>query len=200
MNGIKKLKFRFCFSTILCFIILQLIIANVSQSQWLPDVRLTNDPGISKTSPNTSWCIKSNGNFVHVIWYDDRDGNSEIYYKRSIDGGANWGNDTRLTFDPALSGPPSLSASGSNLHVFWTEYRDGNPEIYYKRSTDDGTSWGADTRLTFDPALSYSPSGEAYGSSVYVVWYDFRDGQEEIYFKSSTDGGTNWGCRHKIDK
>ena len=182
-------------NTFLFFIIL---FVQTSSAQWQPDVRLTNDPGISNTSPNSSWNIKADGNFVHIIWYDNRNGNDEIYYKRSSNGGVSWGADTRLTNDIDRSGPPSLSVSGSYLHVMWTDYRDGNPEVYYKRSTDNGANWGGDVRLTNDPALSYSPSGEVSGSSVQVVWYDFRDGQEEIYYKRSTDGGTTWSTDTRL--
>ena len=63
-----------------------------SQAQWKPDVRLTNDPADSYTSPfNNGWCIASSGDVVHVVWYDSRDGNNEIYYKRSTDAGVSWG-------------------------------------------------------------------------------------------------------------
>ena len=51
--------------------------------QWQPDVRLTNDPASSYTSTNNAWCVASSGNVVHVVWYDNRDGNNEIYYKRN---------------------------------------------------------------------------------------------------------------------
>jgi len=68
-----------------------------------------------------------------VVWYDTRDGNSEIYYKRSTDGGSNWGVDTRLTNNPAASQFPFLSVSGQVVHVVWQDSRDGNFEIYYKR-------------------------------------------------------------------
>jgi hypothetical protein len=37
--------------------------------------------------------ISNSGQIVHVIWRDERDGNKEIYYKRSIDGGLVWEND-----------------------------------------------------------------------------------------------------------
>ena len=36
---------------------------------------------------------------MHVVWHDYRDGNSEIYYKRSIDGGVSWSADMQLTED-----------------------------------------------------------------------------------------------------
>ena len=164
-----------------------------SQAQWQPDVRLTNDPAFSLTSYNNAWCVAASGNALHVVWRDFRDGNYEIYYKRSIDGGTSWGADTRLTSNSASSEFPSVSVSGSVVHVVWSDERDGNWEIYYKRSTDGGSSWGQDTRLTNNTAGSYYPSVSVSGSVVHVVWLDSRDGNWEIYYKRSTGGGSSWG-------
>ena len=162
-------------------------------AQWQPDVRLTNNPAKSYTSNNNAWCIAASGNGVHVVWRDFRDGNWEIYYKRSTDGGIRWGADARLTNDTAMSHNPSIAVSGSIVHVIWIDFRDGNFEIYYKRSSDAGVSWGGDTRLTNNSASSGDPSLSVSGSVVHVVWYDFRDGNYEIYYKRSTNGGMNWG-------
>jgi hypothetical protein len=71
---------------------------------------------------------------VHTIWYDERDGNREIYYKRSTDFGLSWSADTRLTFNSATSLDPRVCVSGPNVHVVWRDIRDGNWEIYYKRN------------------------------------------------------------------
>ena len=172
-----------------------LIFASLVSAQWNPDVRLTNNPSVSETSRNNTWCIAANGDFVHVIWFDQRDGNREIYYKRSTNGGISWGTDKRLTNDNDWSTFPSVSVSGSFVHVVWTDYRNGNDEIYYKRSTNGGTSWEADTRLTYNTAASNFPSVSVSGSTVHVVWQDERDDSDcDIYYKRSTDGGTNWGA------
>jgi hypothetical protein len=126
---------------------------------------------------------------VHVVWFDERDGNSEIYYKRSTDAGASWGADTRLTNNSANSFSPSVSVSGQVVHVVWSDNREGNNnEIYYKRSTDGGVSWGADTRLTNNSANSSYPSVSVSGQVVHVVWYDERDGNSEIYYKRDPTG------------
>ena len=180
-------------------ILLLLSVANLF-AQWQPDVRLTYDDSISFTSFNNAWCIASDINIVHVVWFDDRDGNPEIYYKRSTDGGATWEPDTtRLTNDPAYSFSASAAVSGSNVHVVWRDDRNGaNGEIYYKRSTDGGVNWGTDTRLTDDPAFSRYPSVAVSGSNVHVVWHDYRDGDYEIYYKRSTNGGGNWGTDTRL--
>jgi hypothetical protein len=172
-----------------------LLIAN---AQWQPDVRLTNDPAYSFTSDNNAWCVASSGLFVHIVWMDQRDGNREIYYKRSTDGGVSWSADIRLTNNVYGSEFPSVAVSGSVVHVVWTDYRDGNREIYYKRSIDGGASWGADTRLTINTAWSEFPSVAVSGSSVHVVWSDSRDGNDEIYYKCSIDGGVSWGADTRL--
>jgi hypothetical protein len=162
-------------------------------AQWEPDVRLTNNAAFSGYPS-----VSISGSVVHIVWEDNRDGNSEIYYKHSTDGGISWGSDTRLTNNSALSQSPSVSVSGSVVHVLWEDERDGNFEIYYKRSTDGGITWGGDTRLTNNSFISLSPSVSAAGSLINVVWFDYRDGSPEIYYKRSTDGGINWEADFRL--
>jgi hypothetical protein len=155
---------------------------------WGADTRLTN------SNSYDAWMgsIVVNGNLVNVVWESDRDGNTEIYQKRSIDGGGYWSTDTRLTNNTGASDYPSIAISGTTVHVVWMDNRDGNTEIYYKRSANSGFSFGLDTRLTNNSATSYYPSISATGSFVNVVWRDTRDGNEEIYYKRSTNDGVNW--------
>ncbi|TES90667.1 MAG: T9SS type A sorting domain-containing protein, partial [Candidatus Cloacimonadota bacterium] len=151
------------------------------------------DDSISFTSFNNAWCVASDINIVHVVWFDDRDGNPEIYYKRSTDGGTIWQADTRLTDDSLASWSPCIVVSGPNVHIVWGDKCNGNIEIYYKHSFNGGITWGLDTRLTSDSALSDIPSMAISDSFVHVVWTDYRDLNFEVYCKHSSDNGTTWG-------
>jgi hypothetical protein len=175
-----------------------LLITGVTQSQWQPDFQLTNNTAHSYTSYNNAWCIAPSGSDVHVVWYDDRDGNYEIYYKRSSDAGVSWGTDTRLTNNTSASGYPSVAVSGSAVHVVWRDERDGNYEIYYKRSITAGLVWTSDIRLTNNASWSSYPSITINASVLHVVWQDNRDGNYEIYYKRSNDGGVNWGSDTRL--
>ena len=155
---------------------------------WGPDTRLTNNPSYSGFP-----CVAVSGEAVHVVWEDDRDGNGEVYYKRSDDGGLNWGPDTQLTNEPADSWDPVVAVNDSAVHIVWMDMRDGSDyEVYYKRSTDGGTSWDPDTRLTNAPASSEYPTIAVSGAMIHVTWGDKRDMNFEIYYKRSEDAGLTW--------
>ena len=156
---------------------------------WGPDVRISNG-----NNDNRYPIISATGSNIHVVWQDAHVGNEEIYYKHSTNNGSNWSSVARLTIDSAISEDPFIFASGSNVHIAWADKRDGgNTEIYYKRSTDGGTSWSSDVRLTNSPSTSDYPAIVVSGSKVHLVWHDYRDGNMEIYYKLSTDGGSSWG-------
>jgi len=160
-------------------------------AQWGPDVRLTDDPLESVTCFNNARCVAADGSTIHVVWHDSRDGNTEIYYKRSTDDGTTWGADTRLTMDASWSERPALAVRGSSVHAVWYDGRLGPPRIYYKRSTDGGTSWGPDVCLTPQTGVGYHPSVAVCESIVHVAWADFSAGPQ-VYYARSLDDGANW--------
>lgn len=169
--------------------------ASLLLAQWEPDMRLTNASGHSRMGDNNARTIVAEGDTIHVVWMDQRDGNSEIYYKRSLDGGDSWDMDTRLTDNQYVSALPALAVNGLMLHVAWYDTRDsGNFEIYYKRSQDGGITWEPDVRLTFDYEYSWYPSLVLTNTNVHVVWRESRAGNYEIFYKRSTDEGSTWGA------
>jgi hypothetical protein len=154
---------------------------------------------------NTSYDlgISSNGSNVYAVWVDQRNSSTDdIYFNYSSDGGANWqASDIRLdTGDQPgtnYSGYPQISSSGSNVYVVWSDSRNGERDIYFNYSTDEGATWQAtDIRLdTGDmPGADQSmgPQIRSSGSNVYVVWEDARNGRDDIYFNNSTSGGKTW--------
>ena len=162
-------------------------------AQWEPDIRLTYDDSSSYTPyRNNARCIATQRDTIHIVCEDWHGGFDEIYYKRSIDGGITWGTEYRLTYADQYSYYPSVAISGNYIHVIWNDYRDWEDAIYYKRSTDGGTTWEPDIRLTNDPAESHSPSLAVSGTKIHVVWVDGRDGNWEIYYKRSLNEGTSW--------
>jgi Secretion system C-terminal sorting domain len=152
---------------------------------WDADLRLTNSPTILKNYPKVS----ISGTIVNIVW-EDPTGGHDIYYKRSPNSGNTWGADIQFTNSSGISTNASLSASDQNVHIVWADTRDSNSEIYYKRSTNGGVSWGTDTRLTNNVFGSGRPCVSVSGSVVNVVWEDNRDSvnASEIYYKRNPTG------------
>jgi hypothetical protein len=168
-------------------------------AQWETDVRLTNNTDSSFTSYNNAWCVAAHGDTVDVVWYDNRDGNYEIYYKRSSDGGATWGPDARLTNEPSGSYNPSIAVAGSDIHVVWEDERNQDIEVYHKCSTDGGVTWGPDVQVSTMSGPQAVPSVAVVAGCVYVAFVDFSLlGNSEIYFCRSVDGGTTWDSAVQI--
>lgn len=158
--------------------------------QWQSDVRLSNNSAYNGTSWNNAWSIASNGNSVHVVYTDDGAGNLEIFYRRSTNSGLNWEAETRLTNSADSSVLPSIALSGTTLHLVWQDKRDGNTEIYYKRSSNNGLNWETDFRFTNTSINSNNPCISVSGSYINVVWQEGGG----IYYRRSTNGGVNWGA------
>ncbi len=148
----------------------------------------SNDTMISSGTID-SWnpSISASGSRLNVAFegHINVNGNTEVYYTYSSDRGLTWQPEMRLTNDVALSENPSVTGSGLNVHIAWWESRDGNYEIYYKNSLDGGLSWFSDMRLTNNTALSENPTAYNYGNDLYIVWYDRRDGNYEVYCKKN---------------
>ena len=160
-------------------------------AQWGPDTLLVPNGWYAQTS--FTRCIASGvGGILHVVWMDRRDGNAEIYYKRSSDQGISWSPDIRLTNDPDSSKFPAVAAAGDDVHVVWIDHRSGTYSIYYKRSSDQGISWSPEIRLSDSTANSTLPTVWSAGPEVHVVWEDWRGNKMQIYYKHSSDAGTTW--------
>lgn len=135
---------------------------------------------------------------IHIIYYDVTPGNAEIYYKKSTNGGSTW-TTKRLTWNGGFSSKSAI-AVGSNyhIHVVWEDSSPGNAEIFYKKSTDGGTTWTT-KRFTYNSGSSSRPAIATDSSNnISVVWHDNSPGNTEIYYKKSTDGGVNWGGSKRI--
>jgi hypothetical protein len=107
---------------------------------------------------------------------------------------AGWTPAQRLTWTSGYFGwseDPTVAADSNNaIHVVWADYAPGNFELYYKRSTDGGTSWSPAQRLTWNENESEDPAMAIDSNdTIHVVWKDQTPGNNELYYKRSTDGG-----------
>jgi hypothetical protein len=159
-------------------------------STWMAMKRLTWNSGASVFP---TMAVDSNDN-IRLTWIDTTSGNSEIYYRHSLDKGSTWSAVKRLTWNSGISTRPFVITDPSNaIHIFWDDDTPGRREIYYKKSSDGGLNWSGLKRLTWTTGHSQEANA-AIGpgtNHLYLVWHDFTN-NSEIYFKESTNGGSTW--------
>ena len=153
------------------------------------DLRVTSDAYIS-SEPSLYWT----GSEFGVSWYDNRDGNWEIYFARVSADGAKIGSNLRVTSAANNSVYPSLLWTGSEFGVSWDDLRDGNREVYFARISSDGAKIGSDLRVTSDASNSVKPSLSWTGSEFGVSWCD----NAEIYFARISEDGTKIGSDLRV--
>jgi hypothetical protein len=152
-------------------------------------VRVTNADGDSY-DVSLVWT----GSEYGMAWWDDRDGNMEIYFARLDSSGSKIGADVRVTTESAESGYPSLVWTGTEYGVAWHDDRNGHYEIYFTRLDASGTKIGSDLRVTDAPDDRYYPSLVWTGTGYGVAWEDFRDGyNHETYFALLDASGNKVG-------
>jgi hypothetical protein len=151
---------------------------------WSPDVQLSQ-AGVQSEQP----ALARSGRHVYAAWHAYLPGGPAIVLRRSDDGGATWGPGVPL----GAGAFPSVAASGPRVRVVWSDRREGEAEIYTRGSADAAATWDAEVRLSGVPYESWVPTVELAGERAYVGWVDYRDGNEEEYFRASRDGGATWG-------
>ena len=151
---------------------------------WSPAQRLTWTSGNSVAA---AIAIDSSGK-ISITYDDDTLGNSEVYYKRSTNGGATWSSAKRLTWTSGQSSYSALAIDSANaLHVIWRDYTPGNYEVYHKSSANGGVTWSPALRLTWTSGASMNPAMAIDSSdTVHIVWDDNTPGNTEIYYKNGT--------------
>ena len=159
------------------------IIAN--QVRFSEPVNLTNNARDSVYAQ-----VASIGENVYIVWQENppsgfssqRDGliNYEIFIKKSVDGGQTFGDVINLSNNPGFSEHPQIAASGNNVYVAWIDnsplvgsssQKEDNKKIMFKKSTDEGNTFGETITLSdVEAADSSNLEMAAAGNNVYTVW------------------------------
>jgi hypothetical protein len=175
---------------------------------WGPDTQLSF--GGYGTGLSFRYGTTISGSAVHVAWVPNQGSWGDVNYRRSTDYGSTWQPTVKLTTAGPTGHRPVIAANGNDVHVVWMDWR-GGPlnsstdwrwELYHRRSSDGGASWGPETQLTFTPnARSSHPQIVAPQPGLVVVIYEDGwtssdginwGGDGAIYARRSIDAGRNW--------
>ena len=119
---------------------------------------------------------------LFCAWIDHRNGNADLYFARSTDGGASWSRNVRINDDQTGQeqvSPNLLRAEDGTLYAIWSDNR--NPktlyDIYYASSTDGGNHWSRNQLVSDDPEAHFQFQPSAMIDSLgrlHCVWVDYR--------------------------
>ena len=77
---------------------------------------------------------------------------------------------------------PSISANGNNVYAVWNDDTFGNPEIFFTRSIDSGSTFNLPININNDTGVSdLVQISSGNGGSFYLVWQDNIAGNGMIY-------------------
>lgn len=142
--------------------------------------------------------VKVSGNDIYVIWTQMAGQGSALFFEKSIDGGASFGNKIQVNQDGDPRWP-QLAVSKNEIFVMWVQsFPSGGNKLLLSKSTDHGDTFSAPLNLggftsgTFD----FSQMGILENGDIFAIWtgeYDPSYSHSGLFFRKSTDGGTTFG-------
>ena len=159
---------------------------------------LSNSPLFTSENPQ----ISAIDNNVYVTWQDNSPdlNDFDIFLQKSEDNGSsfNGGSPIGIPINLSSNDFDSRNAkittnSDGNVYVIWEDYSNGNSDIFFRASTDNGINFNPVKNLSNDANESQLPEIAGSGHRVYVTWQDFVSGVGDIFFKSSVNNGTSFG-------
>lgn len=187
----------------------------------LPDVfyARSTDQGVTWTAPQSltldsgkhaqdfpSIACDSSG-VVYVAWIDARDRKNlgdkfdQLYFTRSMNGGASWNIPSRVNRNPNNIGGTceccktdmEVSPDG-DIYIAFRTNLDNIRDIFIARSFDRGNTWGEIIRAQTDTWMimqcpATGPNIALDGAkNLHVVWRDSHDGKSSIYYTQLPHG------------
>lgn len=205
------------------------------------------DPGNQSTSRPPLLVADDNTGNLYMTWYANTEVENEaegytprtdILFRSSRDGGESWSDRQVINDEPGETNqfdPGIAVAPNGRIDIAWHDFRDsseppadatgqgdedGEGHIYYASSTDEGQSFGPDTRISdriIDRSVgvwgnnidsNFNTGVASTEDSVYIAWQDTRNADaeaqaEDVYMSavklgdepvaaSSQGGGASW--------
>jgi hypothetical protein len=153
------------------------------------DIRLDTDAEGVATS-NSPQIACDNSGHVYVVWEDERNGTSDVYFNFSSDYGATWlPSDRKLNtsaYAPPAQYPKIACDNSGHVYVAWNN-------TYFNTSADYGVNW-----LTQPIRISNSDGNGTLltcdqDGHVYIAWKT-----SDVLFNFSSNFGTTWQTTDRI--
>jgi hypothetical protein len=179
---------------------------------WSRPIKLNSVPGLPRDDNGAlegfHGVVGPDGT-LYTIW-DSRDG---IMMAVSHDGGATFSKDRRIipagpgyfgitgvsrsNGFPQIGTDPRSGSQGGNLYVAWSDYTNGDVDVFVSSSADHGRTWSAPVRVNNDPIHNGNDqffqwmAVDPQSGAVNLIFYDRRRDNlaTTVTLARSTDGG-----------
>ena len=165
---------------------------------WTTGIPLSLGPNLTDEP-----AICAQGDNIFVAWSDNRLGTWEVFFRYSLDGGATWQREERVTRSGSDSVQPAIACSLSNVHFVWLESNLSETQCRYK--SWNGNRWSPVRTLSRTGASVRRPKigTAASGNWTTVVWDSQtahldssgklpRNTRTTAIITHSGDGGRTW--------
>ena len=185
---------------------------------WSPAMQISTHPGLPRDDNGSLGgfvqAVAPDGT-IYAIW---NDGNS-ITFTESRDGGKSFSRPRAVieTGPPYFGEVPGVSrvegfpqiavdgtrgGDGGTLYIAWSDYRNGDVDVFIASSADHGRKWSAPVRVNNDQLHNGADqfyqwmTVDPVTGTVYVVFYDRRDDPQNrkigLTLARSSDGGKSF--------
>ncbi|MBA3829115.1 MAG: T9SS type A sorting domain-containing protein [Taibaiella sp.] len=130
-------------------------------------------------------------------------GNTEVYFRRSLNNGTTWDTLQRISNANGRSEDPAIAALGKNVYLSWNDNRNSaNMQTYYRHSANSGLTWGPETQLVVAaggaPNNCYTTMVSVNGPYVDVPCGESIGGEFDVHMKQSPDTGNTFGTDKQL--
>lgn len=173
------------------------ICSSLNDGLTFPADRKVNDDIGSYWQGMPSIAVGDN-DIIYIAWQDQREGNDDIYFAKSYDGSISFSVNKKVNDDSGNSKQqlPSLTVDEvGNIFITWIDWRNGEPDVYFTNSPDEGETFSPNRRVNDDvgdPKQHQSSIVMGGNGNIYVAWVDRRNGDPDIYFTYSEDSGDSF--------
>lgn len=87
---------------------------------------------------------------------------------------------------------PRIVKYGNIIYLVWIDDTSASRDIYFKKSTDNGCTFGPTINLGNDKGGSLDPQIGTSGNNVYMVWEHVPENNGSIFWIRSTDNGASF--------
>jgi hypothetical protein len=133
------------------------IISNISSDSQSPMILVSNDG-------------------VFVLWVENKNGRSDIFFTKSVDGGITF--ETPVNLSASLqgqSGYATFAQKDKDVYVVWQTSISGTAGVFLARSLDGGTNFEKPIMLSDISKLSAFPQVSMSNNHVYSTWIEKSD-------------------------